>query len=389
MTRCRRPAALLIAFLLALPMLAWGQSPTPPADVVPGTDQILAPVRARFAPDRRLAVFNVTVEKAASGVVLKGEVEQTEAAEAAAAAVSAAGLGPVTNALTVLPDPALGGRRFGIVRVSVANVRGRPAHSAEMVTQTVMGRGVRLLRQQSGWYHVHTEPDGYLGWIEELQLEVVDQMRRDVWQSGARAIVTAPFTTVRERPEAEAEPVTDAVAGSLLRTGARDGAYTLVMLPDGRSGFAASLHIAEYAAWQTSRQATGDAIERTARLFMGVPYLWGGTSSKGLDCSGYTKTVFLLNGVELLRDADQQAGQGTAVAIDDRLTQTRKGDLLFFGTAAAADRPERITHVAIYLGAGEFLHASGMVRRNSLFSESPIYSESLRARLLRIRRLLP
>ncbi len=375
-------AAVVVVSLSAAPQF---QAPA----AVPGAQEALAPVKARYAPDKRLAVFDVSVQRTDTGITVAGEVEHAEARDAVARALEAAGLGPVTNTVTVLPDPALGATRSGIVRVSVANVRGRAAHSAEMVTQTVMGWTARILKRQAGWYFVHTEPDGYLGWIEELQLTVVDDATAAAWNAGVRVIVTAPYTVVAEQPQTGAFPVTDVVAGSILRAAGRTGDWTAVSLADGRRGFVASAHVEDIDTWKTSRRPTPDNIERTARAFLGVPYLWGGTSSKGLDCSGYTKTVFRLNGIELPRDTDQQATQGTEVPTDAGMTQWRKGDLMFFGTAATAERPERISHVAIYLGDGEFLHASGLVRRNSLVAVSPIFSESLRARLLHVRRVLP
>jgi len=117
-----------------------------------------------------------------------------------------------------------------------------------------------------------------------------------------------------------------------------------------------------------------------------VPYLWGGTSGKGFDCSGYVKTVYWLNGVALPRDADQQSEAGEPVAIDGGFSSLRKGDLLFF--VPSAGRKEPITHVALYVGNGEYLHASGLVRRNSLDPKSPIYSDGLVKRLVRARRYI-
>lgn len=379
------PSIVFIAAWLLLP----GALAAQPAPAGQTLDTVIKSVKDRFAPDRRVTVFDVTAERAASGVVVKGDVESPEARDAVIQALTAAGFGPVTGTVTVLPDPALGAARFGIVRVSVANVKSKPSHMSDMASQTVMGWTVRVLRKASGWCYVHTEPDGYLGWIEELQLALVDQAGLDAWRAAQRAVVIVPATLVHEQPAIESIPVADAVAGALLRvTGAKDG-WTAVALADGRQGFVPAAQVQAFDAWTSTRQPTPDNIERTAQRFMGVPYLWGGTSAKGFDCSGYTKTVLHLNGIELPRDADQQALQGTAVAIDDTMSQARKGDLLFFGSAATADRPERVTHVGIYVGNGEFLHASGLVRRNSLLPGSPIFSESLRARLLHVRRVLP
>jgi gamma-D-glutamyl-L-lysine dipeptidyl-peptidase len=384
MNRRTSLSLVLTAWLVPAATLLCAQVPAPA--VVPGAAEALAPVKARFAPDKRITVFDVAVERTAAGVVATGDVEDTSARDAITKALEDAGLGPVTNHVTVLPDPALGTARFGIVRVSVANVRSRPAHSAEMATQTLMGWTVRILEQQSGWYYVHTEPDGYLGWIEELQLTVLDKAGLEAWTHAPRVIVTTPFATVVEQPTAEATPVTDVVAGALLQSTARTAAWTTVALADGRRGFVPSVSAEALDSWTASRQPTGNNIERTALRFMGVPYLWGGMSSKGLDCSGYAKTVFRLNGIELPRDANQQALEGTPVPVDDQLTSLVKGDLVFFGAKATATTPERISHVAIYIGNGEILHASGLVRRNSLLPGSPIYSESLRNKLVCVRR---
>jgi len=100
-------------------------------------------------------------------------------------------------------------------------------------------------------------------------------------------------------------------------------------------------------------------ILATAQEYIGRPYLWGGTSGKGMDCSGFTKTVFYLNGVQLARDASQQVRTGNEIKTDATLKNLVPGDLLFFGRKATAEKKERITHVGIYMGKGEFIHSSG------------------------------
>ncbi len=376
--------ALILCVIVSAGAVTTAQAPAS----VAGAEDILKPVRERFAPDRRLTVFDVTVTTSPQGVVVGGEVERPEAKDAVMRAVRAAGHADAADRITLLPDAALGARQFGIVRVSVANVRSKPSHPAEMATQTVLGWSVRVLKKQSGWYLVHTDPDGYLGWVEELQLTLVTEEELKAWTAKARVIVTAPVTVVRERAAADAAPVTDVVIGGLLSNEGTEGAWLKVSLPDGRRGYIRGEETQDFETWRAAIRPAAGNIEKTALQFVGTPYLWGGTSSKGFDCSGYVKTVLRLNGIEMPRDTDQQAEQGTAVSIDGGFDLLRKGDLLFFGTRAAAGRPDRISHVGIYVGDGEFLHASGLVRRNSLLPSSPIYSESLRNRLLRVRRIL-
>jgi cell wall-associated NlpC family hydrolase len=146
--------------------------------------------------------------------------------------------------------------------------------------------------------------------------------------------------------------------------------------------------VQEYRQWKNSRVLNGESIARTSKTFLGVPYLWGGTSSKGVDCSGFTKTVYRLNGVELNRDASQQARNGEDVVLDSSFSTSRKGDLLFFGQKATSERSERITHVGIYLENKKFIHSSGRVRFGSFDPSSPMYEGALLRRLVRSRRII-
>jgi cell wall-associated NlpC family hydrolase len=221
-------------------------------------------------------------------------------------------------------------------------------------------------------------------------MELVDEGGVEAWRSAPKVITTSYFAVVREHPEPRALPVSDAVAGTLMRFEGRRGMWVGVGLPLGRKGYIEQSHVEEYARWRQSRHLTPENVERTAKMFLGVPYVWGGTSPKGMDCSGYTKTVFRLNGMELLRDASQQVRMGEEVVAGDDFENLKKGDLLFFGRKATAERPERITHVAIFLEKKEFIHSpgGGYIRINSFDPNAPNYSESLLNSFVRARRVI-
>ena len=349
----------------------------------------LDPLREHFAPDRRLTVFDVTAAVEEGRLVLKGEVETTEARDAVVAAARKAGYEQVVDKMLVLPDPSLGPDRVGMVTVSVANLRAKPAHSSELVTQAVMGVEVSALYRAGGWLYVRAGAERYLGWVEDGQVALTNPDGLEGWRRSPRLMVTAPFALVREGADPGALPVSDVVAGGTLRHENDKDGWFRVTLPDGRAGYLEPGAALPFDRWRVAYAPTADGVERTALQFMGVPYLWGGTSAKGFDCSGYTKTVFRLHGIELARDADQQAVEGDAVPLDQGYGPFRKGDLLFFTARPTPDRSGAITHVGIYLGAGEFVHASGRVKRNSFDPASPIYSENLLKRLAGVRRVLP
>jgi gamma-D-glutamyl-L-lysine dipeptidyl-peptidase len=346
-------------------------------------------LKARYAPDQRVAVFNVAYAQQGSVTIAKGDVDSPKAKEDALATLHTILGGQVIDSIRVLPDPQLGKKRFGIVAVSVGNVRTNPRNAAELSTQTMMGTVVNLLKKQGGHYYIQM-PDKYQGWLEENAMKVTNVAGVEEWKAAPKVIATTYFTMVREQPSASALPIRDAVAGDLMREVGTSGQWVAVELPDGKKGYIEKSSVENFDRWKKSRKLNAENIEKTAKMFLGIPYLWGGTSPKGMDCSGFTKTVYRLNGLELSRDADQQANGGEEVKAGENFENLKKGDLLFFGRKGSSDKPERITHVGIYLDKLEFIHTPGgsWVKFNSFDPSASNYSESLRKSFVRSRRYI-
>ncbi len=282
----------------------------------------------------------------------------------------------------------LGEDAWGLVSVSVATARELPSHKAEQATQLLLGEALRAWKQKGSWFQIETR-DGYRCWLEGGSFVRCGAAEVRRWETSPLWIVTALEECVREAPGPDAQPLSDVVLGCRLRRVAEHGEWLEVALPDGRRGFLPRAAATEFEQWKATRRPTAENIERTARLFLGRPYLWGGNTPRGLDCSGLTKLVFGLNGIELKRNAGEQAQQGVEVPLDGDLSRLRKGDLLFFGRRTGGRQPERITHVGIYLGERLFIHTSQRVRINSLDPSSPFYDARRAAQLLRVRRVLP
>jgi cell wall-associated NlpC family hydrolase len=238
------------------------------------------------------------------------------------------------------------------------------------------------------WYLTQSK-DGYVSWLQKGTFVRCTREQVDAWNSGPLLIVTALEDCILEQPQAGAQPVSDVVLCDLVRETGEEGDWYKVELPDQRTGFLSKKSATDFLAWKQARQPTAENLERTARRFIGRPYLWGCNSPKGFDCSGFTKMVFYLNGIDLLRDSSQQAGQGVPVPLDADLSQLKKGDLLFFGPSARRGKPEKVVHVGLYLGDKLFIHSSERVHISSLDPESPIRDENRIRTLLRARRILP
>lgn len=347
----------------------------------------LAQVRQQHAPDPHLNIFTVGIENTGSSVTLTGCVDNAVAHADALAAMHAAGF-QVTDRLEVLPSPDLGDATWGLASVSVTSGREQPQNMAEMGTQVLMGHPVRVWKRAGGWYLAQSA-DRYVCWLPQGTIRRCTRAELDAWNASALLIVTAFEGDIRERPSANALPVVDVVLGCLVKQIGTEGDWFKVELPDGQTGYLPKNAAEDHAVWKSNRRPTPENIERTARSLMGRPYLWGANTPRGLDCSGFTKLVFFLNGVDLDRNASHQRQQGVEVPLDSDFSRLRKGDLLFFGARAGGSRPERITHTGIYLGDKLFIHSSDRVHISSLDPNSP-HRDARRIRsLLCARRILP
>lgn len=352
-------------------------------------DSVSQQIKQEFAPDRRAKIYEpeLVVYKTlpASNYVLKGSTTEPQAKEALIAALKEKSI-EVLDSMVLLPDPSLGDNTYGITAHAVINLRTGPGYASEAATQTIMGMPVRILEKKSGWTRTKT-PEGYIAWVTSGSIQPMNEIEYNEWTAAPKMIVTTHYTLFRESPSLNSGVVSDGVWGNVVRAQGQSGGFYKVILPVGKIAYVNSSDVEPFDKWLESRNPSAQNIIATAKQFLGFPYMWGGTSIKAMDCSGFTKTVFYLNGVIIARDASQQAKTGVDVDITEGFDNLAQGDLLFFGSKATAERGERISHVGIYLGNGEFIHAATSVKINSLLKDAANYYEGA-TRLVRANRLL-
>jgi hypothetical protein len=337
-------------------------------------------IQMHYAPDLSLAVFKAELSHDNRKWILQGETSVPEAKrDIVSLADSLLGGENYQNEFVELPHPSLGDSTYGLVSVSVANLREKPEHSAQLVDQNIMGRTLRLLKNQGGWYLIQTEY-GYIGWMRRESFHRTDLEGVEDWGKADKVRVIELFPLAYSKPDEQSEPVTDLVLNSTLRAEGKVGGWTKVSTPDGRIGFIRNEFVSNEVQQYVSPEKLRKSIIQTARRMLGFPYLWGGNSTKGNDCSGFTQTVFKTNGIDILRDAGQQAREGEEVIPNEQFSNILPGDLLFFGSG------EGITHVGISLGGAEFIHQSGDVHINSLNPEAENFSAYRRNSLKKIKR---
>lgn len=255
-----------------------------------------------------------------------------------------------------------------IAATSVADVRRSPSHASELVTQIVCGDAVLPLKQDGDWFLVRLD-DSYIGWVRSWHLKGLSRQEHEERRALARHRVRDNVIEILESPEESALPVCDAVVGTPLasETCPRRG-WRRVTLPDGKRGFARARGVESRL---VSSRLSREDLAATGLRFIGIPYVWGGTTPKGFDCSGLTQRIFRLNGILIPRDSDLQAGFGRGKPVG-AVGELSTGDLLFFGRS-----PDRITHVGMYLSNGLFLHSYGQVRVNALHPAHPLFEPRL------------
>ena len=357
---------------------------TQAAPVTAPAQSYLDAVRQQYAPDKRVALFQVE----AKGQVLRGETNMPEAKADLIKRLQSANVAFV-DSIQVLPEAELGGKHQAIVTISVANLRSQPKHSAELATQATMGTPLKVWKKNDGWYLVQT-PDQYLAWVDYGGITLMDEAVFAAWQQGKKLLYTQAYGFAYATPEKKGTTVSDMVYGDVMVLKKKVKDFYEVSFPDGRTGFVSVAEAMDYKDWVGTRKPTEDNLVATSKQLLGLPYLWGGTSFKGVDCSGFTKTVYFMNGLVLPRDASQQVHIGDLVNTANGWDEMRPGDLLFFGVPAKDGKPERVVHVAMWIGGNqEFIHSAGRVRINSMNPSAPNHDAYELGRFLRAKRISP
>ncbi len=235
---------------------------------------------------------------------------------------------------------------------SVVNLYERPDDRSPVVSQSLLGTPVTVLEGRRGWSLVAT-PDRYPGWVRARALRHTDLGRGRYPRDGRGIEIVNLLANISREPDVtSAAPIAIAPLLSRLEVTEDGPEWLRVRLPDGRSGF---LQRADGRPLAPAGAAAGtpdpQAVAATALRFLGLPYLWGGTTSFGLDCSGLAQLAYRAHGYQLPRDADLQFADARLLDVPRR--RIRAGDLLFFGPDAAS-----ITHVGIALGAAAFVNAT-------------------------------
>ncbi|MCM1483438.1 MAG: C40 family peptidase [Muribaculaceae bacterium] len=266
-----------------------------------------------------------------------------------------------------------------LVRISVASLRSAPAHSAELETQALCGTPVYV---DTAFSHPDWTPailpDGYSAFIHRSAVQILTPEALSRWRSAHRVIVTDVNESHVVSDTISGKPVSDMVLGCILegRVDKADG-WTAVTLPDGRQGYIRTASVA-YFHEHMNRYAAPDRIIDIAEALLGVPYLWGGNSTKSVDCSGLTKICYGDAGVMLPRNASAQAECGVPIELSDFDT-LQPGDIIFFANAEG-----RITHVGLSKGGTHYIHASGMVHESSYDPADPLYNGRVPSHAVRI-----
>jgi hypothetical protein len=252
-----------------------------------------------------------------------------------------------------------------LVKVPLADVRALASHKSELVTQVALGGELERLRtSRDGKWHLFKLPDGFVGWVRSWSVLPASRSRAAGWRAGLALQVGSRSAVLRERPSEASRVVCELALGTRLPQLGRRGGWVRTELPDLRRGWLRHRDLRKL----PGKPLGPEAVVETALLFTGAPYLWGGTSPWGCDCSGLVQTAFYVNGVALPRDTRDQLRSLRNVQIEPDLGRYGRGDLLFFGRG-----PRSVSHVAISIGGTAFIHAYGYVRRGDLRRGQPGY----------------
>jgi len=242
-----------------------------------------------------------------------------------------------------------------VISKNVVNVHLEANNDTELVTQAFLGQPAWILEEKDGWSHVELW-DTYRGW---LQTRFTAPLASDTPYASAfpKARIKSLIADIRTEPRMTAPIHTKIPVSCEAELADERGAWLQLRLPGGQAAWARKADVEIVTTpWPERTVAPGASLVRAAKRFVGTPYLWGGSTPFGIDCSGFVQLLYRMHGFQLLRDAGIQARDPRAVPIEPE--KLRQGDLVFFSSATDTERKE-IVHVGMYIGDGQFIHAAG------------------------------
>ena len=351
-------------------------------------------------------------------------------------------------------------KRMAVVETSTCYMRIAPDYESALETQELMGTVVEIVGEKGYWREI-VSPQPYKAWTTEKTIVEMSEEEIREYEAAPKYMFTELYGHIYMEPSEKAQTICDLVGGDVMRVALSTGSsgqrrktrteaeneikaeqtarkgekqvekmavtkgkWVQVVLPSGVKGWVLKSQVrvlGERIDIRKGDTAEGmiseekmEKIIASAQELLGVPYLWGGMSSKGVDCSGLVRISAILNDVLLPRNASQMIFSGTPVEMNcnpifwneeyrtagdgkytmefieemnGRVRNLQRGDLVFFGTPATDEKPMRVTHVGIYLGNNLIIHSSHKVRINSLIPGQKDYYENAH-RLLNARRFI-
>jgi len=244
--------------------------------------------------------------------------------------------------------------KYGICLQSIVPVRKQPADQSEMINQLIFGDLLTIYEVRGSWLLASTLHDNYEGWIDIKQITIIDRHKFEELTNEKPVYLTS----ICGKAIADNRKTINLVLGSRLPN-----------FDSNTITISIGTFLVEGDIQDEIPECTGHNIIDLAMKYIGAPYLWGGRSPMGIDCSGLTQIVFRMLGISLGRDAHEQAQPGNTI---DFINEAMAGDLAFFDNA-----DERITHVGIIINNKKIIHASGEVRIDKIDHQG-IYNEELK-----------
>ncbi len=233
---------------------------------------------------------------------------------------------------------------FAVCTVSIMPLRAVSDDRSEMVSQILFGETLEVLEQSPNWAYVRISYDNYQGWVDPKQFTIIDDQEMN-------RISTSPMFYSNDLVQVVSSKNNKQMIPLLM------GSHMPALIQN-KFKIADQEYTYEGSSVISNIKPKRKTIIENAMTFINAPYLWGGKSPFGIDCSGLTQTVYKLSGIKLDRDASLQAKQGDTVNF---ITDAKVGDLAFFD-----NNDGNIIHVGILLGDNKILHASGKVRVDAI-----------------------